>query len=141
MLSLFRSFFSLKKHPVGGGWWYFSPRSNRKIVLGVSFFIHGWKEHFFFITVEVPWGFEVAWHTPRTDLNRHVSLVREEEESLAYLLQCSTSASDLLREETLVNAGLSPTEPTGNSRLALALFSLHRQKYRFETNHVLFLML
>ena len=53
-ISLFQAFFSLKRHPSSGGWWYFSLRSNRKLVLSVPFSIHGWKEHFFFIVVEVP---------------------------------------------------------------------------------------
>ena len=46
-ISLFQACFSLKKHPRGRSWWYFSQRSNRKLVLGVPSSIHGWKKCFF----------------------------------------------------------------------------------------------
>ena len=96
-------------------------------MLGVSSSIHGWKEHFFFIVAKQSWGFEVAWRTPRTDLNRCVSLVREEEESLTYLLKCQTSASELLCEEALVNVDLSSMELEGSFCLDLSFssFSLY----------------
>ena len=90
-------------------------------MLGVSSLIHEWKEQFFFVATEEPWGFKVAWHTPRTDLNRLVGLGKAEAESLVHILRCSSSAFELLEEETLVNAGLNPTEPGGNSLLDLSL--------------------
>ena len=40
-MGLFRSCYVLKRHPHGGGWWYFSPRSQRKVVLGVPSSILG----------------------------------------------------------------------------------------------------
>ena len=48
------------------------------------------------------------------DLNSLVGLGQEEAENLTRLLECACSASELLEEETLVNAGLSPTGPEGN---------------------------
>ena len=92
-------------------------------MLDVPSSIHGWKEHFFFVTTIVPWNFEVAWRTPRMDLNSSIGLEQEEAESLAYLLECPCSIFELLSEETLVNADLSPTEPEGNSHLDLGLVS------------------
>ena len=109
----------------GHGWWYFSPRGNHKLVLGVSFFIHGSKEHLFFIVAEVPLGFEVTWRTPQVDLNRRVNLAREEEESLDYLLKCQTLASKLLCKEALVNACLSSMKLGGNFCLDLSFCFLY----------------
>ena len=120
-LDLFWTCFSLKRHPRGGGWWYFLPRSQRKIVLGVSSSIHRWKERFFFVTAEEVWGFEVVWCTPRMDLNSPIGLGQEEAESLAHLLECPYSAFELLEEEALVNASLSSTKLGGNSLLVLSL--------------------
>ena len=57
---------------------------------------------------------EVAWRTPRTDLNSPVDLGQEEAKNLAHLLECPCSASELLEEEALVNVGLSLTELGGN---------------------------
>ena len=82
-------------------------------MLGVPSSIHGWKEQFFFVAVEEPWSFEVAWHTPWMDLNCPVSLGQEEAESLAHILECSSSAFELLEEETLVNVNLILVEPGG----------------------------
>ena len=93
-------------------------------MLGVPSLIHGWKERFFFVVVEEPWGFEVAWRTPRTDLNSPIGLGQEEAESLAHILECPSSAFELLEEETLVNVGLSLEEPEGNSILDLSLIFL-----------------
>ena len=45
-LGLFWTCFSLKRHPHGGGWWYFSPRSQRRIVLGVPSFIMDGRSSF-----------------------------------------------------------------------------------------------
>ena len=59
-LGLFRACFCLKRHPSSGGWWYFSPRSNHKIVLYAPSSIHGWKICFLFIAAEVLWGFKIA---------------------------------------------------------------------------------
>ena len=42
-VSLFWACFSLKRHPRARKWWYFSPRSNRKLMSGVSSSIHGWN--------------------------------------------------------------------------------------------------
>ena len=73
------------------------------------------------MAIEEPWGFEAAWRTPRMDLNSLVGLGQEEAESLAHILECPSSASKLLEEETLVNASLSPMEPRGNFLLDLSL--------------------
>ena len=67
------------------------------------------------MSLEKPWGMEALWHAPRTDLNSPVGLGKEEAENLTRLLECACSAFELLEEETLVNAGLSPAEPEGNS--------------------------
>ena len=48
---------------------------------------------------------------------KSTNLSDEERESLKYLLECPTLISDLLCEEALVNAGLSPMEPRGHSYL------------------------
>ena len=60
------------------------------------------------------------------DLNSLVHLEQEEAKSLDCLLECLCSISELLSEETLVNADLSPTEPGGNSHLDLSLVSPER---------------
>ena len=73
------------------------------------------------MAVKEPWDVEVAWHTPRMDLNSLVGLGQEEAESLAHLLECPCSASELLEEEALVNADLSPMELEGDSLLDLSL--------------------
>ena len=86
------------------------------------------------MTAKVPWRFGVAWRMPWTDLNKHIGLAGGEGEGLAYLLQCPTSTFEPLYEKALINSDLSLTELGGNSRLALALFSAHRRKHRFETN-------
>ena len=67
------------------------------------------------MTLREPWGFEVAWRASQTDLNGPVGLRQEEAESLTHLLECPCLASELLEEEALVNVGLSPAEPGGNS--------------------------
>ena len=59
-LGLFQACFYLKRHPSGEGWWYFSPRSNHKIVLDAPSSIHGWKIRFLFVAAKVPWGFKIA---------------------------------------------------------------------------------
>ena len=41
IIGLFRACFCLKRHPSNGGWWYFSLRSNYKLVLDVPSSIHG----------------------------------------------------------------------------------------------------
>ena len=64
---------------------------------------------------EEPWGMEVTWRTPRTDLNSSVGLGKEEAKNLAHLLEFPCLASELLEEEALVNADLNPVEPGGNS--------------------------
>ena len=73
------------------------------------------------MAVEEPWGFEVSWRTPQTDLNSLVDLGQEEVESLTHILGCPSSAFELLEEETLVNAGLNLVELKGNSLLDLSL--------------------
>ena len=61
---------------------------------------------------------------PQTILNRRVSLAKEEEESLVYLLKCPALASDLLYNEALVNVGLISMELEGNFLLEpCSLFS------------------
>ena len=95
-------------------------------MLGVPSSIHGWKERFFFVTTIVPGDFEVAWRTPRTNLNSLVGLEREEAESLDCLLECPCLIFELMSEETLVNASLSSVELEGNSRSNLGLVSLER---------------
>ena len=49
------------------------------------------------------------------DLNGPIGLSQEEAENLAHLLEFPCSASQLLEEEALVNASLSPTKLGGNS--------------------------
>ena len=66
------------------------------------------------MTSEEPWGVEVEWRTPRTDLNSPIGLGQEEVKNIVHLLECPCSASELLEEEALVNAGLNPMEPGGN---------------------------
>ena len=84
-------------------------------MLGVTSSIHEWKGWYFFVASKEPWGMEVAWQTPWTDLNSPISLRQEEAKNLAHLLECPCSTFELLEEEALVNAGLSPTKPGGNS--------------------------
>ena len=48
------------------------------------------------------------------DLNSPIGLGQEEAENLTRLLECACSTSELLEEESLVNAGLSPAESEGN---------------------------
>ena len=66
------------------------------------------------MTSKKSWGAEALWQAPRTDLNSSVGLGQEEAEILTHLLECVCLASELLEEETLVNAELSPVEPKGN---------------------------
>ena len=75
----------------------------------------------------MPWDFEVAWRTPRTDLNSPVGLEQEEAKNLACLLKCLCLVFELLHEEALVNASLSLVEPRGNSCSNFGLVSLGRK--------------
>ena len=59
-VSLFRACFSLKRHSWDHKWWYFSSRSNRKLVSDIPSSIHRWKELFVFIFVEQPWRFDAT---------------------------------------------------------------------------------
>ena len=58
------------------------------------------------------------------DLNSSMGLGQDEVENLTHLLECSSLASELLEEEALVKAGLSPMEPRGNSLWASGIVIL-----------------
>ena len=73
---------------------------------------------------------EVAWQVPRTDLNSPMGLGQEEAKNLTHLLECLCSASELLEEEALVNADLSPTELEGNSLWTFGMV-ISRWVYKF----------
>ena len=61
------------------------------------------------------------------DLNSSIDLGQEEAKNLVHLLECPCSASELLEEEALVNAGLSLTELGGNSCSNFDLVSPRRK--------------
>ena len=58
---------------------------------------------------------EAVWQVLWMDLNSPMGLGQDEVENLTHLLEYSCLASELLEEEALVNVGLSPMEPKGNS--------------------------
>ena len=62
-LTLFRNFYTFKRHPSAKDWWYFSPQFDRKGLLkGAPSSIHNWKERYFYVRCPTlmlglpPWG-------------------------------------------------------------------------------------
>ena len=68
------------------------------------------------------------------NLNSLVSLGQEEAKSLACLLECPCLVFELLSEETLVNADLSPTKSRGNFLSDHSLAFLRWGFMNLETN-------
>lgn len=54
--------FTLKRHLYDKEWWYFTPQSGCQLTRGLPSSVHGWKSHFFFISLSnLSWGFSWIW--------------------------------------------------------------------------------
>ncbi|XP_073116189.1 uncharacterized protein [Elaeis guineensis] len=112
-LSLFRHFYTFKRHPSVKDWWYFSPQFGKKGLLkGAPSSIYNWKEKFLFVhcpTLELglpPWG------SLRDFVRRAPSLGEDDLQAAQKLLTYpAPSLPNLLREQLLFNIGLSPQDP------------------------------
>ena len=76
---LFRSLVILKRHPSEKGWWYFLSRKKYKLGLSLSSFIHGWKDHFFFVRASLPWDFRTSWECSNIKHNSNTEILPRDE--------------------------------------------------------------
>ena len=112
--SLFRAFFVLRRNPHAEGWWCFGPRPKRVLFKGFSSSIHGWREKFFFLGTHGGWGFNTAWGEPYLDANRDDNVSDVNWNDFRTLKDAVVPAPTvLLSEQSLFNAGLSPTANLG----------------------------
>ena len=124
-LSLFRYFYTFKRHPSTKDWWYFSPQFGKKRLLkGAPSSIHNWKGKYLFVhcpTLRLglpPWG------SLRDSVRRAPSLGEDDLQAARKLLAYSApSLPNLLREQFLFNIGLSPQDPASIHLLPYLLFS------------------
>ena len=113
-VSLFRAFFVLKRNPQAEGWWCFGPRLKRALIKGFPSSIHGWREKFFILGTHGGWGFNTAWGEPYLDANRDDNVSDVNWNDFRILKDAVVPApAVLLSEQSLFNAGLSPTANLG----------------------------
>lgn len=123
-LKIFRSLYSLKRHPQEKGWWYFSGRGGHQLFRGMPSSIHGWKNRHFLVRSDRPWGFNPIWGDPRLSENKIPSLSTEEEGIRVSLQSCGTKKiAELISEDALRNAGLSHSLSPGGFKVFSIAFS------------------
>lgn len=123
-LRLFRACFMLKDHPREIGWWYLSPRQGCRLIKGAPSSVHNWKERFFFVSSDQPWGFDTSWNRPRSRENKKPNLTETEAKFLDMIYSAPVAPLRvLLSEQSLYEVGLSPMNPLGEV-LYLDLFIL-----------------
>ena len=113
-LSLFRALFTLKSHPKIPGWWFVGPRHQKAFIHGLPSAIHGWKERFFFVSSDRPWGRNWSWGTPDASSRKNSDPVSEDEEDHRKLRTMKLpSCQEILTEQNLLEVGFSPRLPRG----------------------------
>ncbi|EHA8587439.1 hypothetical protein COCNU_scaffold002235G000030 [Cocos nucifera] len=116
-ISLFRNFYTFKLHSFTKDCWYFSLKVGKKGLLkGAPSSIHNWKKKFFFVhCLTLPLGLP-SWGYIRESICRAPSLDGADLDSSNKLKVYQASLlSNLLKEQTLFNLGLSPHDLTGTS--------------------------
>lgn len=80
-ISLFQAFFMLKRHPKVRGWQFLSTQHKHAFLHGLPFSIHDWKNGFFFVTSNQPWGIHWIWRQLSTSLNKNDRILESDEEN------------------------------------------------------------
>lgn len=115
-ISLFRSFYTLKRHPTAKDWWYVSPQFGKKGLLkGAPSSVHNWKDRFFFVSCPLLDLGLPSWGHLRESARRPPGLERRDLDASNKLKDYKVpSLSELLDAQTLFNFGLSPFDPKGS---------------------------
>ena len=95
-ISLFRALFILKKHSYERSWWYFSPWSKYKFGSSLPSFIHDWKNHFFFVSSPIFWGFDYTWGRFELKWNSNSEVLPRDKEAFGELLDMKVPKLSLL---------------------------------------------
>ena len=122
-ISLFRAFFIFRPHPKARGWWYFNPRKGLSFITDLPSSIHEWKNQFFFVSSSVPWGFSTRWGDPRTQPNENSRVEAGDREDFHRLKDISVPKQrELVTEQALYDAGLSPVRRLGRFSIVFSFF-------------------